>query len=77
MNTNVWEEASEFLLSMGIPLSEQSPEYLAEIAYRIGYADAVRNYAIWKNGELLVGVMARPLNTVLAEKKAGQVPLRY
>jgi len=36
-------------------------------AYNAGWADAVRLYAVWKNGEQLVGVMERPLGAVLSD----------
>jgi hypothetical protein len=67
----------EFLTNMGIPPNEQHSDYRMEIAYRMGYEDGVRNYAIWNNGEQLVGAMRRPLKTVLAEFKNEEVPLRY
>jgi hypothetical protein len=70
-------EVVEFLVLMGIPPSEQHADYRMEIAYRMGYEDAIRNYAIHKNGELLVGAMQRPLATVLALFKNEEIPLRY
>lgn len=36
-------------------------------AYREGIKDGITRYAVWKNGEQLVGVSARPLAQVLAE----------
>ncbi len=35
-------------------------------AYNGGWADAVRLYAVWRDGEQIVGVMGRPLKEVLA-----------
>lgn len=35
--------------------------------YDAGWADAVRLYAVWKDGQQLVGVMREPLAEVLAE----------
>lgn len=52
-------------------------EAAMEQAYREGYADAVRNYAVWKDGEQLVGAMQRPLKTVLEEAAKQPVPIRY
>lgn len=61
----------------GIAPPEQTPDYRLEIAYRMGYEDALRNYAIWKNGEQLVGALQKPLKTVLAEFKNTEIPVRY
>ena len=36
-----------------------------EKAYRLGWEDGVRLYAIWDSGQQLVGVMRRPLSEVL------------
>ncbi len=44
-------------------------------AYREGYAAAVREYAVWNDGEQFVGVQMRPLHTVLAEIEAMPVNL--
>lgn len=38
-----------------------------EKAYRAGWAEGVRSYAIWSDGEQLVGVMHKPLAAVLKE----------
>ena len=51
--TNLANDVTDFLIAMGIPKPDQSPDYRLEIAYRMGYEDALRNYAIWKNGENL------------------------
>ena len=75
--STVSEEVTEFLVGMGIMPPEQHPDYRIEIAYRMGYADAVRNYAVWRDGEQFVGAMARPLKTVLNEFQNKNVPLRY
>ena len=48
-----------------------------EGSYREGYTDGVSNYAIWKDGEQLVGCMQRPLKQVLAEFAKEKIPLRY
>lgn len=45
--------------------------------YQAGYIDALNNYAIWKNGEQFIGVMARPLKEVIEEVKKSNVPIRY
>ena len=71
------EEVTEFLVSMGIPLADQEPDYRLEIAYRMGYEHALRNYAVWKDGEQLVGAMQRPLKSVLAEFVNEEIPVRY
>ena len=70
-------EVTEFLHSKGILSHDQYEDYRLEIAYRIGYADAVRNYAIWKNGEQVVGCRETPLKTVMAEFKNAEIPERY
>jgi hypothetical protein len=36
-------------------------------AYRAGWEKGVRDFAIWRNGEQLVGCLQRPLQTVLEE----------
>lgn len=36
-------------------------------AYRAGWARGVREYAVWRDGEQLVGVSEKPLADVLAE----------
>jgi hypothetical protein len=46
-------------------------------AYKQGYSDAVRNYAVWKDGEQYVGVMQEPLKKVLERIKNDPVPMRY
>ena len=56
---------------------EEESQKALDAAYRRGYADAVTNYAVWKNGEQLVGVMQRPLKEVLEEVKNQSVPIRY
>lgn len=38
-----------------------------EFTYYDGLRDAIRALAVYRNGEQLVGVMQRPLKTVLAE----------
>lgn len=71
------DEVTEFLAGMGIAPPEQQADYRLEIAYRMGYEDAIRNYATWKDGEQLVGAMQRPLKQVLAEFANKEIPLRY
>lgn len=56
---------------------ELSKLKLCEESYREGYKDAVRNYAIHKDGEQLVGCMATPLKVVLNEVDNAPVPIRY
>ena len=34
-------------------------------SFKLGYAQAVGDYAIWKDGEQLVGIRQRPLKDVL------------
>jgi hypothetical protein len=46
-------------------------------AYKHGYKDAVTNYAVWKDGEQLVGVMQKPLKKVLEEVSKSDVPIQY
>lgn len=70
-------EVTEFLVGMGILPAEQEADYKLEIAYRIGYEDAIRNYAVWKNGEQLVGAMQRPIKQVLNEFANKEIPVRY
>jgi len=70
-------QVTEFLVNHGVAPGEQHADYRLEIAYRMGYEDALRNYATWKNGEQLVGALGRPLKGVLAEFKNEEVPVRY
>lgn len=56
---------------------EFAVENVRQQAYREGYIDAVRNYAVWKNGEQLVGVQQRPLPEVLEEIEKSALPIRY
>jgi hypothetical protein len=39
-------------------------------AYRAGMKNGIREYAVWKDGAQLVGVMRRPLKDVLAQVDA-------
>lgn len=71
------KHVTDFLIAVGIAPGEQHPDYRLEIAYRMGYEDALRNYGIWRDGEQLIGAMQRPLREVLAEFKNKEVPLRY
>lgn len=49
-----------------------------EKTYKEGYSDAVTNYAVWKDGEPLVGVMQKPLKQVLEEiAKERTLPICY
>jgi hypothetical protein len=50
---------------------------LEQRRFREGYKDAVCNYAVWKDGEQLVGVMQRPLKQVLEEIDGNDIPIRY
>lgn len=77
MSNRIAMEVTEFLVDKGIAPSEQHPDYRLEIAYRIGYEDAIRNYATWNNGEQLVGAMRRSLKEVLAKFKNAEIPDRY
>lgn len=45
-------------------------------AYREGYAAAVREYAVWSDGEQLVGTLRRPLAVVLKEIETMPVTLQ-
>lgn len=76
-NTMIKQEVEDFLIDMGIPLNEQNNEYKLEIAYRIGYEDAIRNYAIWKDGVQSIGAMNRDIKCLLAEFQNQSVPVRY
>ncbi len=38
-----------------------------EKAYNAGWRDAVRLYAVWRNGEQVVGTRERPLREVLED----------
>ncbi len=40
---------------------------LMQEIYRAGYKAAIQEYAVWKNGEQVVGVMQRPIKIVFAE----------
>ena len=65
MNTNVIsQEVTEFLVAKGIAHADQHPDYRLEIAYRIGYTDALRNYGIWLDGEQKIGCMNKPLKDI-------------
>lgn len=46
-------------------------------AYRQGYSDATRNYAVNKDGRQLVGTMLTPLQEVLNEIAVAPIPIRY
>ena len=61
----------------GIPRSEQTDTYRLEIAYRMGYLDALSNYAIWKDGVQVVGALERPLEDIKNRFKNESVPLRH
>ena len=61
-----------------------TPEKVAQSAYidsekwyKQGYVDAVTNYAVWHDGQQLVGVMRRPLREVLTEVEQSLIPIRY
>lgn len=47
-------------------------ERAAVSAYRAGMKNGIREYAVWKNGEQLVGALRRPLKEVLAAVDAVQ-----
>lgn len=76
MNT-INNEVTEFLHSKGILPHDQEEDYRLEIAYRIGYMDAVRKYAVWKDGEQWVGCQQTPLPQVIGEFTNLPVPVRY
>ena len=40
---------------------------ILEDAYRKGWEHGVRDFAIWRDGQQLVGCMEKPLHTVLAK----------
>jgi hypothetical protein len=42
--------------------------------YRAGYKAAVRDYAVWHDGEQFVGVQHRPLKQVLEEVEVMEIP---
>ena len=46
-------------------MNREAAEKIAVAAYRAGMKNGVREYAVWKDGEQLVGVMRRPLREVL------------
>ena len=48
-----------------------------ERIYKQGYKDAVANYAVWKDGDQLVGVGQKLLSDVLREVDASEVPINY
>ena len=48
-----------------------------EKIYKEGYKDAVRNYAVWNNGDQFVGVLKKPLENVLTEVDKSQIPIIY
>ena len=48
-----------------------------ERIYKEGYKDGVKNYAVWKDGEQLVGVGQSPLKNVLEVIDASKVPIVY
>lgn len=48
-----------------------------ERIYKQGYKDAVANYAVWKDGDQLVGVGQKLLSDVLREVDASEVPIVY
>lgn len=77
MTNRISMAVTEFLVGMGIPESEQHNDYRLEIAYRMGYEDALRNFATWRNGEQCVGALQRPLKEVLAQFKNAEIPERY
>lgn len=77
MATLLSNEVTDLLERHGIPESIQEADYRLEIAYRIGYADAVRNFATWRNGDQFVGALQRNVKIVLAEFQNAKVPERY
>ncbi len=76
-STQLHDQVVYFLVGMGIPPGDQDQLYQLEIAYRMGYEDAVGNYAVWNDGVQYVGAMRRPLREVLADFKNKDIPLRY
>lgn len=76
--TPLSQEVTKFLeVTGGIPGPDQNPDYRLEIAYRMGYEDSLRNYAIWRDGTQYVGAMNRTLREVVEGFKNEQIPLRY
>ena len=51
-------------------MNREAAEKIAVAAYRAGMKNGIREYAVWKDGEQLVGVMRRPLREVLAQVDA-------
>lgn len=56
--------------------TEEKQDTLDE-AYRRGYIDALSNYAVWRDGQQYVGVLARPLKEVIEEVRQSKVPIQY
>lgn len=50
-------------------VSERSREAFAVEAYMAGYSQAVYDFAIWRNGEQLVGALGRHPQVVINEKR--------
>lgn len=46
-------------------------------AYLDGYADALKNYSIWKDSEQVIGCLNKPIKPIIAESKNLQIPIRY
>lgn len=76
-STQLSDEVTTFLENKGVERGVQQLAYRLEIAYRLGYIDALTNYAIWKDGEQLVGAMATPLKTLINQFANKDVPVRY
>jgi hypothetical protein len=45
-----------------------------QVAYKEGIKEGIRRYAIWVQGEQVVGVLKKPLKEVLAEVDKETVP---
>lgn len=55
-------------------MTRDATEKIAVAAYRAGMKNGIREYAVWKDGERLVGVMRVPLRHVLRELGAVAEP---
>ena len=45
-------------------MNREAAEKIAVAAYRAGMKNGIREYAVWKDGEQLVGIMRRPIREV-------------
>ncbi len=70
-------EVRQLLMQNDFEGAETAIRKLQDAKYKEGYSDAIKNYAVWNNGEQFVGVMRRPLKTVLqeVEESSGKILL--